>query len=75
MINILSYPGGRKGGPEEAEQGSSRGDPLNFGRSWRSLKIFMELTDMIFVNFFTPAHFYNFENLPQKTRKSRHYNS
>ena len=29
--------------------------------------------DMIFVKKFTPAHFYNFENLPQKTRKSGHF--
>ena len=32
-----------------------------------------QLPDMIFVKIFTPAHFYNFENLPQKTRKSRHF--
>ena len=33
----------------------------------------LKYPDMIFVKFFTPAHFYNFENLPQKTRKSQHF--
>ena len=29
-------------------------------------------TNIIFVKYFTQAHFQNLENLPQKTRKSRH---
>ena len=35
-------------------------------RNFRAWTISPDSPDMIFVNLFTPAHFYNFENLPQK---------
>ena len=63
-LNVSKIDEGGEGGVFHM---SSRGSPAaQIEKRW------MGETDIIFVNFFTPAQFQDFENLPEKARKSRH---